>query len=384
MVNLLGYDVAEVREAVDRQLDTGISHTSTLYLIRQQVELAERIVRLSGIEDAKVFFTNSGTEAVETALLLATQFRRSNRVIALRNGYHGRAFGSGAVTSVESWSASPLSPLRVSLAPNGSRTDGPLSHVCEDRLIDVCVGELRDLLKTQGAADVACLIAEPVQGVGGITTPPPGLLAAYQQVLAEHGILFVSDEVQTAWGRLGTHFWGSAAHGVVPDAMAFAKGLGNGFAIGGVVARGELMDCLTSNSMSTFGGNPLASTAACATLDYLLDHDLQANAHKIGSMLRNGLLNLAERSAHLGEIRGTGLLLGVEIVAPGTGEPDPVAAGRLLEETRRTGLLVGRCGPKANVIRITPPLTITESEAADGLARFSEALLTLERLHCGA
>ena len=127
-------------------------------------------------------------------------------------------------------------------------------------------------------ADVGCLLAEPVQGVGGFTMAPDGLFAAYKEVLDEHGILLISDEVQTGWGRTGEHFWGIGAHGVTPDAMTFAKGLGNGFAIGGVVARGDLLDGIRGNGISTFGGNPVATAAGNATLDYLLSHDLQRNA----------------------------------------------------------------------------------------------------------
>src|SRR5581483_7372994 len=155
---------------------------------------------------------------------------------------------------------------------------------------EACVDDLRALLSGGvHPADVGCLIAEPVQGVGGFTMAPDGLFALYKQVLDEHGILFISDEVQTGWGRTGEHFWGIGAHGVVPDAMTFAKGLGNGMAIGGVVARADLMDCVTANSISTFGGNPVCTAAASATIDYLLDHDLQANAAKLGSQLLDGL-----------------------------------------------------------------------------------------------
>ena len=142
-------------------------------------------------------------------------------------------------------------------------------------------------------ADVGCLLAEPVQGVGGFTMPPDGLFAAYKEVLDEHGILLISDEVQTGWGRTGEHFWGISAHGITPDAMTFAKGLGNGFAIGGVVARGELLDGIRGNGISTFGGNPIATTAGNATLDYLLSHDLQRNAAVTGGLIISGLREAA-------------------------------------------------------------------------------------------
>src|SRR5487761_495967 len=293
LTNMLGYDVPEVREAVERQLATGVVHTSTLYLIRHQVELAEKIARLSGIENAKVFFTNSGTEANETALMLATAARRSNQVLALRNSYHGRSFGAVAITGNGAWKSSPLAPFSVHYLHGTDRDRPAFAGMDDDAYTAACVQDLRHVLATATAGDVACLIAEPVQGVGGFTMPPDGLLGEYAAVLRERGALLISDEVQTAWGRTGEHFWGIGAHGVVPDMITFAKGLGNGFAIGGVIARGDLMDGLPGSGISTFGGNPLSTTAASASLDYLLDHDLQANAAVLGSMIITGLAEAA-------------------------------------------------------------------------------------------
>src|ERR1700754_2760552 len=262
LTNMLGYDIAEVREAVERQLATGVVHTSTLYLLRGQVELAEKIARLSGIEDAKVFFTNSGTEANETALLLATYARKSNQVLAMRQSYHGRSFGTISITANRSWKNSALSPLSVYFLHGGDQHLTQFRGLSNEDYIKVCVEDLRHTLATVTGGDVAALIAEPVQGVGGFTMPPDGLYAAYQEVLAERGILFIADEVQTGWGRTGQSFWGIQNHGVTPDMMTFAKGLGNGFAIGGVVAPGELLGALHAGGLSTFGGNPISTAAA--------------------------------------------------------------------------------------------------------------------------
>src|SRR5262245_32808193 len=172
LTNMLGYDVAEVREAVERQLRTGIVHTSTLYLIRQQVELAERIAHISGIPDARVFFTNSGTEANEAALLVATNYRRSNQVLAVRNSYHGRTYAAMGVTGNRGWSVSALSPLNVTFLHSGERLRGLLSGLTEDQHIEAAVGDLREVLATTTSGDVAALIAEPVQGVGGFVHAP--------------------------------------------------------------------------------------------------------------------------------------------------------------------------------------------------------------------
>jgi 4-aminobutyrate aminotransferase len=376
LTNMLGYDVPEVKDALARQVGTGVVHTSTLYLIRSQVELAEKIARLSGIPDAKVFFTCSGTEANEAALLLATQYRRSNQILALRNSYHGRSFAAMGITGNRGWSASSLSPVNVSYVQSGYRYRSPFAALPDADFSAACAADLRDVIETTTSGDVACLIAEPIQGVGGFATPPDGYFADLSKVLGDYGILLISDEVQTGWGRTGQTFWGIQAHGVVPDAMTFAKGLGNGLTIGGVVARAELMNCLTAQSISTFGGNPLATSAASAVVDYLLDHDLQANAARVGAILIDGLREIAVDQPAIAEVRGKGLMIGVELVVPdtnapdlsGPAAPDAAAAARVLEAARAAGLLIGKGGLYGNVLRIAPALTITEAEAAEGLA----------------
>ena len=377
LVTMVGYNLPEVVEAVRDQAGRMI-HTSTLYLIRQQVELAERVAALSGIPDAKVFFTNSGTEANEAALLLATTARRSNQVLALRNSYHGRSFAAMAVTGNRGWSASSLTPVNVSYVHGGYRYRSPFGHLPDDEYIRACVDDLRDVIETTTAGTVACMVAEPIQGVGGFATPPDGLFGAMKEVLDRYGILFVSDEVQTGWGRTGEHFWGYQAHGLVPDAITFAKGLGNGLAIGGVVARAELMDAIGANSISTFGGNPLAARAALAVLDYLQEHDLQRNARTVGARLTAGLRGLAAGNPAIGDVRGKGLMLAVELVEPGTGAPDARAAARAQEAARRGGLLVGKGGLYGNVLRISPPLVVTEAEADEGIEVLAAALATAE------
>jgi len=383
LTNMVGYDLPELREAVLEQLSKGVVHTSTLYLLRSQVELAEQIAGLSGIPDAKVFFTNSGTEANEAALLMAMTARRSNQVLALRNSYHGRSFATVGVTGNRSWSASSFSPLQVTYAQGGYRMRGSFPGLDDDAYVDACVRDLRELMAVATAGDVACMIAEPVQGVGGFAVPPDGLLAAYKEVLDETGILFISDEVQTGWGRTGEHFWGIQASGVVPDAMTFAKGLAGGWAIGGVVARGDLMDGIQGNSISTFGGNPVATTAAKAVLDHVLSHDLQANAAKLGALLKNGLQDAAERLPLVAEVRGKGLMIGIELVEADGNTPAPGAAARVMEETRKAGLLLGKGGLYGNVLRVAPPLTLSAQEAEEGLGVLVAALEVVDAERSG-
>jgi 4-aminobutyrate aminotransferase len=374
LTNMLGYDVAEVRKAVERLIGRWIEHTSKVYLIRSQVELAEKIARLSGIENAKVFFTNSGSEANETALTAALVARKANQVLAMRNSYHGRTFGTVAVTGNAAWKASGNEPFGVHYLHGTDRTQGVYAGLSDEQYIDECVTDLRAVLAGIHPADIGALIAEPIQGVGGFTMAPDGLFKAYKEVLDEHGILLISDEVQTGWGRTGSSFWGIGNHDVVPDMMTFAKGLANGFAIGGVVGRGDLLDGIRGNGISTFGGNPVSTTAANATLDYVLSHDLQKNAGACGDIIISGLKAEAERLAMIGAVRGKGRMFAVELTDPKTGKPAPPLAARALEATRERGLLIGKGGLYGHALRMAPPLTISEAEAREGLGLLIDAL----------
>ncbi|GAA3810406.1 aspartate aminotransferase family protein [Sphaerisporangium flaviroseum] len=379
LTNMIGYDVPEVREAVERQLATGVVHTSTVYLLRAQVELAEKIARLSGIENAKVFFTNSGTEANETALLLATYVRKSDQVLAMRQSYHGRSFGALSVTSNRAWKNNSLSPFNVHFLHGADRHLPQFGGMSDADYIKACVEDLRHVLATAVSNDVAALIAEPIQGVGGFTMAPDGLFKAYKEVLDEEGILFISDEVQTGWGRTGSAFFGIQNHGMTPDMMTFAKGLGNGFAVGGVVARGDLMDAPHAIGLATFGGNPISMAAANATLDYVLDNDLQSRAAITGAILIDGLREARGRLPIVGDVRGKGLMFALELVDPATGAPAPALAARFMEETKKLGLLAGKGGLYGNVLRMAPPLTLTDDEAREGLGIILAALETINK-----
>ena len=377
LTTMTGYNVPEVVAAIKAQADKML-HTSTLYLIENQIELAEKIADLSGIPDAKVFFTNSGTEANDAALMLATQHRKSNQVLAIRGSYHGKSHSTVAITGQKNWSATSLYPFNVAYVHGGYRYRSPFGHLSDAEFTAACVADLENMLEVATAGDVACMIAEPIQGVGGFVTPPDGFFGAMKEVLDRHGILFISDEVQTGWGRTGEHFWGYQSHGITPDILTFAKGLGNGLAMAGVVARGDLMDSLPANSISTFGGNPLSTAGALANLRYVIDHDLQTNAYKVGNHLRNRIDGLAERSDLIGEVRGKGLMMGVELVKPGGKEPNAAAAAAVMEQARKEGLLIGKGGLYGNVLRIAPALTLTEDEADAGYAMLEAAIARSE------
>ncbi|MEV5505714.1 aspartate aminotransferase family protein [Streptomyces orinoci] len=367
LTTMTAHALPEVTKAIADQAGR-ILHTSTLYLDRHMVELAERIAALSGIPDARVFFTTSGTEANDAALLLATTHRRSNQILAMRNSYHGRSFSTVGITGNSAWSPTSLSPLQTLYLHGAVRSSGPYAHLDDRRFIEACVADLEDMLG-QAHGNVAALIAEPVQGVGGFTAPPDGLYAAFRQVLDRHGILWISDEVQTGWGRTGDHFWGWQAHAGngPPDLLTFAKGIGNGMAIGGVVARAEVMNCLEANSISTFGGSPVTMAAGLANLGHLLENDLQGNARRVGGLLLERLRAAAAGLAVVREVRGRGLMIGVELAGA-------EAAGEALEVAREQGLLIGKGGRAGNVLRIAPPMSLTVAEAEEGAALLERTL----------
>ena len=369
----IGYNVAELVDAIRSQAGRMV-HTSTLYLIEQQIQLAEKIAELSGIEHAKVFFVNSGTEANESALLFATTLRRSSDVLAMRNSYHGRSFGAMGITANRSWSASSLSPISVHFVQSGYRYRSPYRELSDAEYVAICSEDLRDVLRTSVSGDVACFIAEPIQGVGGFVVPPEGYFRALKSVLDEVGIPFISDEVQTGWGRTGSSYWGIGHEHIVPAALTFAKGLANGLAIGGIVANEELVESLHANSISTFGGNPLATTAALATIDYIESHQLMENSAKAGGRLLSYLKDLSLKDESIGDVRGRGLMIGVEFVEPGTLNPDADRAKRVLEQTRSLGLLVGKGGMFNNVLRLAPPMSITTEEIDEGFAVLQAAI----------
>lgn len=374
LTTMTAHALPEVTKAVAEQAGR-IIHSSTLYLNRPMVEMAERIATLSQIPDARVFFTTSGTEANDTALLLATAYRRSNQILAMRNSYHGRSFSTVSITGNQAWSPTSLSPLQTLYVHGGVRGRGPYAELSDERFIQACVADLEDLLGHTRRP--AALIAEPIQGVGGFTSPPDGLFAAFREILDRHGVLWISDEVQTGWGRTGDHFWGWQAHAGngPPDILTFAKGIGNGMSVGGVVARAEVMNCLDANSISTFGGSPVTMAASLANLSYLLEHDLQGNARRVGGLLIERLRGIAAASPAVREVRGRGLMIGIELVRPGTDEADPEAAAAVLEAARAGGLLIGKGGGHStSVLRIAPPLTLTVAEAEEGAAILADAL----------
>lgn len=366
LTTMVGHNNPAVTAAVQAQA-AKVMHTSSLYLSEPMIEIAEKIGELSGIPDARVFLTPSGTEANDTALLLATSFRKSNQIFAMRNSYHGRSFTAQAITSHSAWGATSISGLKVTFVQGPYQLRSPHPEADSESYTVACTEDLVQLLDMTAAGDVAALIAEPIQGVGGFATPPDGFFSSMKKELDNRGILFISDEVQTGWGRTGEHFWGYQAHDLVPDMLTFAKGVGNGITLAGIVARAEIFDTIDVVHFSTFGGNPLSAAGGLATINYVLDNNLQENALVMGQRFRAGLDALAESTPWIVEARGKGLMQAIELVEPGGLEASPRRTNELHEACRRHGLLVGKGGLYGNVIRMAPMLNVTEEEVDLGL-----------------
>ena len=373
-----GHAIPEITDAIKAQVDRMV-HTTTLFLIRSQIELAERIRAMTPPKLDKVLFVNSGSEANEAAFMIASLARGSGELIALRHAYHGRSFATGGASQTP-WRASNLSPLQVHHVGNPYCYRCPWEKTYPSCGL-LCARDVEQVITTSTSGHPAAFVAEPIQGVGGFVTPPPEYFVAVKEILDRHGIPFVCDEVQTGWGRIGVADFGFQAYGVEPDVVVFAKGLANGVPIGGVIATDELASSIRSLSLSTFGGNPLATTAALANLNYIATHNLRENARVIGDYLKERLWGLAERHGTIGDVRGLGLMVGVELVADRTSKvPAPEVAVRVLDGAKRRGLLVGKGGLHGNVLRLSPPLIIDRSdvdaavEALDGaLAEASAA-----------
>ena len=367
LTTMIGHGHPSVTAAVQAQA-AKVMHTSTLYLSEPMIEFAEMVAEASGIPDARVYFTPSGSEANDAAILFATSYRKSSQILAIRNSYHGRVFSTQAVTSHSSWRSTALSGLQVQFVQGGYRLRSPFRELDDDAYTEACVNDLVQLLDMTSAGDVAAMIAEPIQGVGGFATPPDGMFGRFGKELSNRGILFISDEVQTGWGRTGEHFWGYQAHDIVPDMLTFAKGVGNGITLAGVVARADIMDTISVLNFSTFGGNPLSAAAGIATLRTVQRDGLQANAKAMGERFAAAMQPVADSTPWIAEMRGRGLMWAFEICEPGTVEPDKARTAEFHEACRRHGLLVGKGGLYGNVIRLAPMLNVTAEELDQGIA----------------
>jgi 4-aminobutyrate aminotransferase len=351
---------AKVHEQVDK-----LQHVSTVFATEPQAALAKKVAGLAPGGLTKSFFTNSGTEANEVAILTARLYTGSSEIIALRHSYHGRSSLAMSLTANSAWRLGPPLQAGIVYAHNAYCYRCPFGLTypsCDIR----CARDMEELIKTTTSGRVAGVIAEPIQGVGGFITPPREYFGIVAEIVRKNGGLFISDEVQTAWGRTGNKWFGIEQWGVTPDIMTSAKGLGNGFPIGITMATPEIAAAMKGATISTFGGNPIATTAAKAVLDFIEQENLTVNAAETGAYLRASLEDLQAKQPLIGEVRGMGLMQAVELVQDRESKtPATQDTLRLMEAARENGILLGRGGLYGNVLRISPPLNISKSDVDD-------------------
>src|SRR5262245_22574404 len=359
----LGHCEPRVVAAIEKQVKT-LQHVSTLFPTIPLVELAETLCNLfPGEKPAKAFFTNSGTEAIETAILSARLHTQRTEIIGLRHGYHGRSMLSMSLTAHAGYRLGGVHDpqIRHAVAPYCYRCPFKLEY---PKCGVACANDVEEVIKTTTSGRPAAFVAEPIMGVGGFITPPkeyPGIVA---DIVRRHEGLYIADEVQTGWGRTGGKWFGIEQYGVKPDLVVAAKSLGNGVPIGATVARAAVADSWKGSTIATFGGNPVTMAAAKAVVDAIAQDRLMDNAASVGGHLRARFDGLAEKHATIGEVRGMGLMQGIELVKDRkTKEPAPETASAVMEAAKDRGLIVGKGGMYGNVLRVAPALNVTNEDA---------------------
>lgn len=369
---------ARLREQIEQ-----LQHTTTIYLhpnIGDYAEaLAARMPEGSGLSNS--YFVNSGSEANELAIQMARYYTGNYDVIALRNCYHGGSVMTQGLNSHYTWKFPQGQSHGVHHAIQPDPYRCPFEGSPE-AIARKCAQDVLDLIRYSTPGRIAAFIAEPIQGVGGATSAANNYFGEVYDIVRAHGGICISDEVQTGFGRTGDHFWGFENFGVVPDVVTMAKGIGNGFPLGAVVTRPEIARSFTSRiHFNTFGGNPMACAVGRAVLDVIEEEGLQENARVVGGHLKAGLKELQERHEALGDVRGMGLMLGLDLVSDREGRtPDREAAIEVQEHARKLGLLVGRGGLEGNVIRLKPPLCVTREDGDFMIEVFDAALTRWEAM----
>jgi 4-aminobutyrate aminotransferase-like enzyme len=371
----VGHARQEVVEAVAAQASL-VSHTSTLYINRPQAELAERVAAVTPGNLSKSFFTNSGTEADETAILAARLYTGRMEIIALRYAYHGRSLLTMTASGHGTWK-------HGSTAPGIVHAHAPYCYRCPfnlkpDSCALECARDVEELIQTSTSGQIAGFIAEPIMGVGGFITPPKDYFKVVTEIVRRYGGIFICDEVQTGWGRTGDLWCGIEHWGVQPEVMTFAKGMANGAPIGCTTALPEVADKFPSLTFSTFGGNPVSCASALATIKVIDENSLPQNARVVGDYLREKLEELKDKYSVIGDVRGMGMMQAIECVKDRTTkEPDPQSVLRVFEGTRQRGALIGKGGLHGNVIRLGPPLVATKAHIDELISALDGAFAAL-------
>jgi 4-aminobutyrate aminotransferase-like enzyme len=378
----VGHCNEQVNAKVHRQLDT-LQHVSTVFANEPQAALAKKIASLTPAGQlTKSFFTNSGTEANETAILAARCYTGNTEIVALRHSYHGRSSMAMSLTGQGAWRIG-LPQAGIVHAHNAYCYRCPFGltyPACEVK----CAQDMEELIRSTTTGRIAGFIAEPIQGVGGFVTPPQEYFQIVERIVRNHGGIFISDEVQTGWGRTGGKWFGIEQYGVVPDVITGAKGLANGSPIGLTVAKPEVADSIARLTISTFGGNPVTATAAKAVIDFIEEQNLLANCAETGAYLRAGLEDLKAKHELIGDVRGMGLLQAIELVQDRkTKAPAAAETAMALEAARENRLLLGRGGMYGNVLRFSPPMNVGRADVDQFLELLDRSLAVCTAVAAG-
>jgi 4-aminobutyrate aminotransferase len=362
----VGHANPKITGPVKAQVDR-FQHLSTLYPNEAIVALAEKVASITPGALKCSYFTSSGTEANEYAILLSRMATGAFDIVALRHAYSGGSSLTKSVTAQAPWRKSGIISVGVAHAINPYCYRCPLGLKYPDCEV-ACAKDVENLIQTGTSGQIAAFIAEPIQGVGGFITPPPEYFKIVFKAVKKYGGLFISDEVQTGFGRTGKNWFGIEHWEVTPDIMTCAKGMANGAPIGATITTKELAASFQGLTISTFGGNPVTSVAAKATIEFIEEEKLLANCEAVGNYFRGKLEELQRKYPLIGDVRGKGLMLGMELVKDReTKEPAPEATNQLLERTRANGLLIGKGGLYGNVIRLSPMLNIGKADVDEAV-----------------
>ncbi|WP_231577905.1 aspartate aminotransferase family protein [Thermorudis peleae] len=375
-----GHCHPKVAAAAKAQIDKLVHAGTYVYYVPPAAELAERLAHVTPGRLQKTFFANSGAEGIETALRMAKAYTGRSEFIALTHSFHGRTIGTLSVTGnmLRKKRGGPYLP-GVAFAPAPYVYRNPFNTDDPDLVAERCAEMIEWAIKYQTSGNVAAFIAEPVLGEGGIIVPPARYFRLVKDVLDQYGILFIADEVQSGFGRTGKLF-AIEHYGIEPDIMVMAKGIADGFPLSACIARAEIADAFQPGEhLSTFGGNPVSCAAALANLEVMLEEDLPGQAGRKGEIVLAQLRELAAEHELIGDVRGLGLMIGVELVTDrGTKTPAAKQATAIRAYCREHGVLIGVGGQEGNVLRLQPPLVINEAELERALAVLDEAFHTVQ------